>query len=67
MLNQLFERKGDCMTLVQNKECIVLTNSKSISVGVQEESCTKQPQSNHGAGRSSACAEMLHGICQERH
>ena len=38
MLNQLFNGKGDCTTLAQNKECIVPTNSTSISVGVQEES-----------------------------
>ena len=38
MLNQLFDGKGDRMTLVQNKERIVLPNSTSISIGVQEES-----------------------------
>ena len=41
MLNQLFDGKGDRMTLAQNKECIVPTNSTSISVGVQEESFCK--------------------------
>ena len=41
MLNQLFNGKGDRMTLAQNKEHIVLTNSTSISVGVQEESFCK--------------------------
>ena len=34
MLNQLFDGKGDWMTLVQNKECIVPPNSTSISIGV---------------------------------
>ena len=38
MLNQLFNGKGDRMTLAQNKERIVLPNSTSISIGVQEES-----------------------------
>ena len=38
MLNQLFNGKGDRMTLAQNKECIVPPNSTSISIGVQEES-----------------------------
>ena len=38
MLNQLFDGKGDQMTLAQNKECIVPPNSTSISIGVQEES-----------------------------
>ena len=38
MLNQLFDSKGDWMTLAQNKERIVLPNSTSISIGVQEES-----------------------------
>ena len=38
MLNQLFDGKGDCMTLAQNKERIVPPNSTSISIGVQEES-----------------------------
>ena len=38
MLNQLFDGKGNRMTLAQNKECIVLPNSTSISIGVQEES-----------------------------
>ena len=38
MLNQLFDGKGDRMTLAQNKEWIVPTNSTSISVGIQEES-----------------------------
>ena len=38
MLNQLFNGKGDQMTLVQNKECIVPPNSTSISIGIQEES-----------------------------
>ena len=38
MLNQLFNGKGDRMTLAQNKERIVLPNSTSISIGIQEES-----------------------------
>ena len=38
MLNRLFDSKGDRMTLVQNKECIVPPNSTSISIGIQEES-----------------------------
>ena len=38
MLNQLFDGKGDRMSLAQNKEHIVPPNSTSISVGVQEES-----------------------------
>ena len=38
MLNQLFDGKGDRMTLVQNKERIVPPNFTSISIGVQEES-----------------------------
>ena len=38
MLNQLFDGKGDWMTLAQNKECIVPPNSASISIGIQEES-----------------------------
>ena len=38
MLNQLFDRKGDRMTLAQNKESIVPPNATSISIGVQEES-----------------------------
>ena len=38
MLNQLFDSKGDRMTLAQNKERIVPPNSTSISIGVQEES-----------------------------
>ena len=38
MLNQLFDGKGDRMTLAQNKECIVPPNSTSISIGIQEES-----------------------------
>ena len=37
MLNQLFDGKGDRMTLAQNKECIVPPNSTSISIGVQQE------------------------------
>ena len=41
MLNQLFDRKGDRMTLAQNKECIVPPNSTSKSIGVQEESFCK--------------------------
>ena len=38
MLNQLFDGKGDRMTLAQNKERTVPPNSTSISIGVQEES-----------------------------
>ena len=38
MLNQLINGKGNQMTLAQNKELIVLPNSTSISIGVQEES-----------------------------
>ena len=38
MLNQLFDSKGDRMTLAQNKEHIVPPNSTSISIGIQEES-----------------------------
>ena len=38
MLNQLFDEKGDHMTLAQNKELIVPPNSTSISIGLQEES-----------------------------
>ena len=38
MLNQLFDGNGNQMTLAQNKERIVLPNSTSISIGVQEES-----------------------------
>ena len=38
MLNQLFNGKGDQMTLAQNKEHIVPPNSTSISIGIQEES-----------------------------
>ena len=38
MLNQLFDGKGDQMTLAQNKECIVPSNSTSISISIQEES-----------------------------
>ena len=37
MLNQLFDRKGDRMTLAQNKECIVPPNSTRLSIGVQQE------------------------------
>ena len=38
MLNQLFDGKGDRMTLAQNKERIVPPNAMSISIGIQEES-----------------------------
>ena len=38
MLNQLFDGKGDWMTLAQNEEHIVPPNSTSISIGVQDES-----------------------------
>ena len=38
MLNQLFNGKGNRMTLAQNKEYIVPPNSTSISIGIQEES-----------------------------
>ena len=41
MLNQLFDGKGDCMTLAQNKEHIVPPNATSISIGMQEESFCK--------------------------
>ena len=41
MLNQLFDYKGDRMTLVQNKERIVPPNAMSISIGIQEESFCK--------------------------
>ena len=34
MLNQLFDGKGDRMTLAQNKERIVPPNSTSISIGI---------------------------------
>ena len=37
-LNQLFDGKGNRMTLAQNKEHIALPNSTSISIGIQEES-----------------------------
>ena len=37
MLNQLFDGKGDRMTLAQNKERIV-PNAMSFSIGIQEES-----------------------------
>ena len=37
MLNQLFDGKGDRMTLAQNKERIVPPNAMSISIGIQEE------------------------------
>ena len=38
MLNQLFDGKGDRMTLAQNKERIVPPNATSIGIGIQEES-----------------------------
>ena len=38
MLNQLFDGKGDLMTLAQNKERIVPPYSTCISIGIQEES-----------------------------
>ena len=38
MLNQLFDGKGNRMTLVQHKERIVPPNATSISIGIQEES-----------------------------
>ena len=38
MLNQLFDGKGNRMTLTQNKERIVPSNATSISIGIQEES-----------------------------
>ena len=38
MLNQLFDGKGDWMTLSQNKEHIVPPDSTAISIGIQEES-----------------------------
>ena len=38
MLNQLFDGKGDRMTLAQDKEHIVPPYSTSISIGIQEES-----------------------------
>ena len=41
MLNQLFDGKGDRMTLAQNKERIVPSNAMSISIGIQEESFCK--------------------------
>ena len=41
MLNQLFDGKGDRMTLAQNKERIVPPNAMSISIGIQEQSFCK--------------------------
>ena len=41
MLNQLFDGKGDRMTLAQNKERIVPPNAMSISIGIQGESFCK--------------------------
>ena len=41
MLNQLFDGKGNRMTLAQNKERIVPPNAMSISIGIQEESFCK--------------------------
>ena len=38
MLNQLFDGKGDTMTLAQGRERIVPANSTCISVAVQQES-----------------------------
>ena len=38
MLNQLFDGKGNRMTLAPNKERIVPSNATSISIGIQEES-----------------------------
>ena len=38
MLNQLFDGKGDRMTLAQNRERVVPPNSTCISLGVQQES-----------------------------
>ena len=38
MLNQIFDGKGDRMTLAQNKERIVPPNAMSISIGIQGES-----------------------------
>ena len=38
MLNQLFDGKGDRMTLAQNKKRIIPPNATSISIGLQEES-----------------------------
>ena len=37
MLNQLFDGKGDKMTLAQNKERIVPKNSTCITIGLQPE------------------------------
>ena len=38
MLNQLFDGKGDKMTLAQNKEHIVPRNSTCMTLSVQQES-----------------------------
>ena len=51
MLNQLFDGKGDRMTLAQNKERIVPPNLTSISIGVQR---------NHSA-RLFLTSEKLYG------
>ena len=40
MLNQLFDRKGDKMTLAQNKECAALKNSMCMTISVQLEAFT---------------------------
>ena len=40
MLNQLFDRKGDKMTLAQNKEHAVLKNSTCMTISVQPEAFT---------------------------
>ena len=41
MLNQLFDGKGNRMTMAQNKERIVPPYATSISIGIQEESFCK--------------------------
>ena len=40
MLNQLFDGKGDKMTLVQNKQCAVPKNSTYMTISVQPEAFT---------------------------
>ena len=47
LLNQLFDGKGDKMTLVKNVEYPVPWNSTSISIGVQQKSyCSQTIQVN---------------------
>ena len=42
MLNQLFDGKGDKMTLAKNKECAVPKNSMCMTISVQPEAFTSR-------------------------